>query len=812
MKRFSCALAVVLVAGGAWAANAYRTYDGRVEVEGTGISAGTMVNWDNWSRSATPSIDLKDPFNAYLLAGRETLGRGGWKLETDADGALSCRNAFTLDRALEGVNYCGTRLYFEYERWAGARWMADNGKAGTLPENRKRAGLFNGTVRSFRLVPKDGGPGYAVTFPAPTRVNLSNDSAWCGKFSLRLIAKTGKVAAGERFDQAFALSGEGVRIARGDDMGARVVAGGEWVPMKMKKTVAKGGVTDFSSMGFVDAPAGKHGWLRRVGDHFEFEKRPGRKVKLCGANFVGTCCLPPTDAEADELIDRVIASGYNTLRLHHFDGHGCIIDDKDPAKLRYDAARLDRFDRFVAKCVERGLYLTIDLFSLRRPDWRAFGIGRPGDIHFIEMKACIHLTDWGFANWKAYAENLLNHVNPYTGRAYKDEPGIPLICLVNEGALSQSWKYVCESPLLLGILGEGVRDMRTRGNPAFEKLCMDVEERSFARMKAAVRATGAKALLTDVNNGPHFPLKNAFRERELDYFDNHAYVDHPRWLGERLKLPARQNNRNLLDYEESPVEGLERWRVPTMPYTVTEWNVNCPNPYRSAGGLYVGAIAARGGWDGLWRFTWAHGIDTLREESRRGGGFFDVMADPIMQANDRAFVALYMRGDAEGREAMRRDGGRLTFVVDTPRTQGGFGCAGDTVETSALKAKVSGSPATVTAIAVDGAATLAESSRILFTHLTDVQNSGRTWLDRGRTVISGLGKLPHLARVGRVDVALRLTDPEDYEVWACETDGTRAERVPSKAAGGRLGFTAAIAAGKPVRLVYEIVRKGARGK
>ena len=45
--------------------------------------------------------------------------------------------------------------------------------------------------------------------------------------------------------------------------------------------------------------------------------------------------------------------------------------------------------------------------------------------------------------WKAFAKNLMTHVNPYTGRAYKDEPALPLISLINEGGLFMGWGRPC---------------------------------------------------------------------------------------------------------------------------------------------------------------------------------------------------------------------------------------------------------------------------------------------------------------------------------------------------------------------------------
>ena len=795
------AAAVALTARG----DICRGVDGTLHFRERTISMGATLNWDNWHASAMPTFVPGDRRQYVFKRGRDEFGSGEWTGQTLTNGAVRLRNVIRLDADVGPVDFFGTRIYLQHGRWAGASWRTDTGQGGTLPLDKKRAGLFSGAIRRLEVTARGETAPVVFTFPEPTRLHISNDSAWCDKFSLRL-ATYGKLPAGTVVTNRFDLSVPGETLAYRGLGRVRIEANGEWIPMEMKKGVAKGGVTDFSAFARVDAPAGKYGWLRRVGDHFEFEGRPGERVRFCGANFVSGCCFPPTDEIADELVDRVIRSGYNTIRLHHFDCNGGIVSKDDPARLRFDPKVLDRFDRFVAKCIEKGVYLTIDLFSLRRPLWRALGYDRDGDIHFQAMKVLLHTTDAGFENWKAYAQQLLNHVNPYTGRAYKDEPGIPLVCLVNEGAISQSWSFILKDELLQKLIGiDDIRHYRTGGNPDFENLCMDIEEKSWARMKAAVKETGAKALLTDINNGPHFARKNDFREREFDYFDNHAYVDHPQWLGERLKLPARQRNVNLLDYDESPLDKLASVRIKSMPYTVTEWNVNCPSPYRSAGGLYMGAVASKFRFDGLWRFTWSHGLDGLLEGKQPGNGFFDVMRDPVMQANDRAFQALYQRGDADGLDAMKRDDAAKTFVVETPKTQGGFAFAGGKVKTSALEVRLWDADATVTAIAVDGAADLVRARRIFFSYLTDVQTEGRTWMDPERTIIEKLGDKRLLAHAGRAEVALRLVAPEGYEVWACETDGARRERVSVTAADGKLTFAVRIARGSPVRLVYEIV-------
>lgn len=790
----------------------YRTHQGLVLFEGEAVSVGTSVNMDGWKGSALPTCNTKNPSRGYLLKKGTFIdyGEGNIYGKEKPDGSLRVVNGFTLSRDAN-TDCCGTRIYLEHGRWAGATWSIGGGRQGILPMDKVRNSFLNKEITRLELTPRDSEVPYVITFEKPTRIVLSNDAAWCDKFSIRFI-DTGFKPAGSAFTNVFTFAHAGTKYVYKGVYRTRITGKNskKWVPMVMKKGVVPGGVTDFSGMGFVDAPAGKYGWLKRVGSHFEFEKRPGVPVKFCGANFVGSCCYPETDAEADELIDRAIRSGYNTIRLHHFDCNGGIVSKDDPARLAYDAKVLDRFDRFVAKCIEKGLYLTIDLFSLRRPMWRALGYDRDGDIHFQSMKTLIHLTDKGYENWKTYAQNLLNHVNPYTGRAYKDEPGIPLICLVNEGAISQSWAFVRKEPTLQKLLGiDDIDNYKTRSRE-FEELCIRTEEKSYARLKAAVKETGAKALLTNMNNGPHFPLKNAFREREYDYFDNHAYVYHPHWLGERLKLPSKQDNKPLLATPTNPIDdNLVTNRIASMPYTVTEWNYCAPMRDRSGGGLYMGASAAYGDWDGLWRFTWAHSIPTMRESNQVGTRFFDVMSDPIMQANDRTFVALYMRGDARGpSDPLKRNRETYDFSVDTPRTQGAYLAKGGNAVLSGLKARIAGKePATVAATSIDGAESIAKSSRILFTFLTDVQNEDKTWLDPNEVILEKQGTGPFLARAGKADVALVLEHPEQFDVWACETDGRRAEKVATRVKGDNLIFTAEITVGKPVYFVYEVVRR-----
>ena len=758
---------------------------------GGGITAGGLVNYDCWTNSARPVCSIPDKAG-YVLARRgEMIAEGRWTIGGDGAGGVTATNGFTLAKDLV-AQAAGTRIYLPFAAFRGGAWSTDTGKFGVFPANGGQQGLFIG--RDVRRVDLStpGGEEIAFAFPEKRFVSLGN--AWGGDFTLRLQPPR-ELKVGDRVEDVFTVSVKGRALTYAADVKTYTAGGADWVPVKMLKGVHPGGATDFSGWRLQDAPAGKYGWLRRAGGHFEFEGRPaGESVRFYGVNLVGSCCWP-TREQADEIVDRLVRSGYNTVRLHHFDG-GLAAGTGDPTSTALNLETVDRLDYLVARCIQAGIYVTIDLFSARVASeewrsaiWKKIGRTPPAEPAPQEMKALIHLSDDGFENWKAYAGNFLNHVNPYTGRAYKDEPGMPLLCLVNEGAPA-----------------------RWMGNrSATERECMDVEERSLARMTGFMRSLGVRALLTDMNNGPHPPEKLAVREKWLDYFDNHAYIDHPEFLGARWSVPFCISNIDVLDYpEEGPgmsYAGIAAAvRIPTMPYTITEWNFSSPGAFRFQGGLHMAALAVNGRWDGLWRFTYAHDVKNLFDSSRSGLSSFDVMLDPVQQATERALVALYLRGDAQSCEGFSRiDREAKTMTVDTPRTQGGFARANGAFSTSGMSVRLNGAHAAVWATAVD-CKPLASTSRILLTHLTEVQNTDTQWADREHKIVVKRGWLPLLARAGEADVALVVASG-DWKAYALGTDGARVGEVPVALKEGRLHALLRTARDPSnATLLYEFVR------
>ena len=762
-------------------------FGGRITAEG-------LINYDNWNAYTQPAPSASNSAEYVLSSRGNVFAVGRWTLGSDGAGGVTATNTFTMMRDVVS-QAAGTRIYLPFDAFRGAAWRTDTGKSGVFPTNSLRRGLFTGCdVKRVAFATK-GGEEITFAFPAKYFVHISNDAAWCDAFSLRLQSPR-ELKANDSIVNAFTISVKDRALSFTTNCQTYMVEGDGWVPIKMLKGVCPGGATDFSGWHVQDAPAGKYGWLRRAGEHFEFEGRPaGERVKFYGVNLVNSCCWPEK-RQADEIVGRLVRSGYNTVRLHHFECDGGITSGTgDSTGTTLNSEKMDRMDYLVAKCIEAGIYVTIDLYSYRpiSPEvraemWKSLGRMAPGKPAFQEAKMLIHLSDAGFENWKTYAGNLLNPVNPYTGRAYKDEPGMPLICLVNEGAPERSW-FV--------------------GRKATDKDCMGVEERSLARMLGFVRSLGVKALVTDMNNAPHLPWKAAVREKWLDYFDNHFYVDHPQWMGARLRLPFRIGNIDILECPEgeSYADRAAAVRLPAMPYTITEWNFSGPGEFRYQGGLYTAALAVQGRWDGLWRFTYAHGIKNLFDASKSASASFDVMLDPVQQASERALVALYLRGDAEGIEAFSKiDRVAKTMTVDTPRTQGGFARVGGCFATSGMNVRLDGANAAVWATSVDGNP-LAESGRILLTHLTDVQNTGVQWGDPDHRIVLKRGGLPMLARKGTAEVSLKVM-PGEWKLYALGTDGGRRYEVPTVFADGRirvLAYTACDVAN--ATFLYELVKE-----
>jgi hypothetical protein len=636
-----------------------------VELKGSAYSAG----WTKSVSAAGTAFPDEQGACAFTLKLSDAESVKGKVVATQAEGGgVHAVYTFTpqADMTLNGLFVA---LRVSTAAWGGGTWTAD-AKKGVFPAIYKDQSVFNGTVRTLECVSASG-ERIGLAFDAPTPVYIQDNRKWDETFSFRL-GNNGekKYFKGQPLTVAFTLRAQSpLTLACAKPV--LVQPGGEWVALDYEKEIEPGSALDFSCMGFTDAPAGKHGWLKAAGPHFEFEKKPGVPQRFYGVNLCNTANFP-SEEQAGVLADRFVRLGYNSVRIHHHD-NGCVAGSKD--RLTLNPENMARLDALAAACIARGLYLTTDLYVSRTVTWRDIGEDRAEPMDKQTFKGLIAVHEPAFQNWAAFARAFLSHVNPHTGRRYADEPGMPFIALVNEGSIGYRDADFLKHPATKAAWQAWVAERGHEGLPdappsgtsgkagaAYAEFVAAVEGKMVARMKAFLRdEIGCRALISNYNCGTHYTTLQAVRGALYDYVDDHFYVDHPHFLETRWRLPSQCGNANPARSATPQPCGTAFTRLADKPFTVTEFNFAAPGMYRGMGGIMTGAMAAMQDWAGIWRFAYSHSLDDMFSQ-KAAMSYFNVGTDPLGQASERASLCLFLRGD------LPPAGERLAYSVADPAT------------------------------------------------------------------------------------------------------------------------------------------------
>lgn len=844
-------------------------------------------------------------FDFLLEANGSDALRGRALFTPAAGGAVDASYTFTPLRDVT-LNALYVGLSLPSGPWAGGKWSCGE-QGGALPLDRQGLIVCSQVTRSLTLAPREGAERITLAFPEPTGAMVQDDRQWGPTFSVRVghIGGTRTFKANEPFTLRFTLATHEPQTLTLDEP-VTIQAGPEWTVLKQESEILAGSALDFSRLGFVDAPAGKHGRVVPKGPHFEFEKRPGVAQRFYGVNLCFSAnYLEPADAA--RLAERLARTGYNALRLHHHDG-GLVEGAADGTTL--NAQNLARLDALMAACVSNGLYVTTDLYVSRSVPWRSVGIDRDGRIEMNEYKVLVPVHEGAMENLKAFTRQLLTHVNPHTGRRYADEPALAWLAMINEGNFGnylsemrgipewqQAWaKWLAERQAkepqayagipatLPGSIYESNRHVT-----AFVLFLKETEDRMITRLKAFLRdELQCRALITDRSAWTNHASDQVPRAELFDYVDDHFYVDHPEFIERPWQLPSKCANENPVKNEAMGTQHVLFTRLLDKPFTITEYNYSGPGRFRGIGGIVTGTMGALQDWSGIWRFTYSHSRENLLRQEGYAMNYFDMAGDPLSLAAERASLCLFLRGDLaplqrtysvvipkaevlQMRDHMPQNftgwrwlgwyarlgtqvadapapgttwSGRFpdvyktpsseiralltpdpaaplppagdgavdvdpksgTFVLKTPRTCGGFTEAG-IVDAGDLIFDVGATAATVWVSALDNEP-VASSSRLLLTHLTDVQNSGIRYAQRSRKTLLAWGGLPHLMRTGKAEIRLAVKPAKAYKVYALSAGGRRVAPVETRVVKGRLAFTAAVD-GQPdsATLLYEIVKE-----
>ena len=368
-----------------------------------------------------------------------------------------------------------------------------------------------------------------------------------------------------------------------------------------------------------EAPAGKHGFLTVKGDKFVFED--GTEARFWGANFNSALCFP-THEYAEQVADRVASAGVNIVRLHQMDADWStpnIFQFKKGQRLVTtgvaDPESLDRMD-YLIKCLkENGVYIYMDILTYRR--FRTSECKSGAERLASGAKIYSYTNPEIIELQKEFAEFLWNHVNPYTGLAYKDEPAVALTEITNEDDLfarSMSgdkiepfYSEFCDMYRKWAIENGYEEDAKNFdpdiNTPSMIEFKSQVMENHYKTMTECWRNIGVKIPICGTNWTECAATVRA--QRNTDFNDGHAYlywVEHA-----RMNDKVRNYSDDSLTAHTSLLAPQIYGRLCDKPYFISEWDEPWPMTYRAESPILLAAVSCLQGWSGATIHTYAYG-------------------------------------------------------------------------------------------------------------------------------------------------------------------------------------------------------------
>ena len=440
-----------------------------------------------------------------------------------------------------------------------------------------------------------------------------------------------------------------------------------WKPIDIKDTMTvEGSILDVSKdMG--EKPAGKYGRVVVRNGHFEFENRPNVRVKFKSTNWRPASHFPyqfKDKKNIDKLIGNARARGYNMIRWRL--SQEILESVVAPYTFREDY--MDRYDYLLYVCGREGVYSHIMISS------HLFGAPNETWAKRFDMKIKLLFGDKETREqWRKMAHTFLNHVNPYTGLAWKDDPSIATTEYFNE--LDTIY------PLSSAFLPEGNEFTNNYLRKRFKEKYGTIE-----KLNESWGTTFKKfEEINLINNHELFAradkdISDIVREcsRDLQKFFEKVIKEEIGW-----KAPVFQHNCGMrMDVFQSsfemgdfmaqntyaaPQTGLMKpggtsdqrdwlseelfghWflygvmkRVAGMPFAITEFQHRHWNPYKHQAGVFYPAYAGFHDYDMLTVHDMA-----IYPKPKRSMGLcnFGVYNSPVFRANEFLNYCLFFRGD-----------------------------------------------------------------------------------------------------------------------------------------------------------------------
>lgn len=347
------------------------------------------------------------------------------------------------------------------------------------------------------------------------------------------------------------------------------------------------------------------------------------------------------------LVREIRRHGCNMLRLHNMD---MVTVKNGVAELNRE--KLDRWDWCIAECRKNGIYIQIDTMHVQGfsglLQWSREGQARNSKFQLL-------FDPERREEYRLGMKALLEHVNPYTEMALKDDPVLAVLNYCNEqefafiytkypwDAALPEWRKFIGDPSAPIFTREEWNAKNEKGRAINAFITMKWREMLAWYRKTLHEEIGYKGLgnLWEMTGSMHYNiLRNDLKYVMMHAYHAHAIASVSQSQGSDIGGGLKQF-RTLMDA-----------RIAGRPFLVNEYASVYWNRYRYEEPFAVSACAAFQGFDMLLR----HGSPIHVVDAERMFPWV-MFHDPVTKASLAQTALLYGRGDVQ--EGKR--GVRLTF-------------------------------------------------------------------------------------------------------------------------------------------------------
>lgn len=396
------------------------------------------------------------------------------------------------------------------------------------------------------------------------------------------------------------------------------------------------------------APAGKFGFLRKIGDHFEFEKRPGVRAIFWGTNVT----YVPQKQHAPLYAEALARAGVNILRIHLW--HAPFTHPGYPEEVarslmlpdeKVNEKTLDDWHFFFAELIKRGIYIYMD--TIDSSGW----LSTPGNVKYQE-----DVTD----KFKELAKVMYLSHNPYTGKRLVDDPALAMCEIMNESSCTYGGDFQNHLPEVRKIISERwekwqkerglsplqpLRGTPMEGNGEEGRRFFAAQQKMFLEdIYQFLRKIGVKVPICGTNL--ELTAGDLWASQNMDFMNDHTYFGSSPTGGGIWQPNDSACVNNSLQGVGVFGEVIHS-RLVDKPIVCTEWSFVYPNVYRMEGYPFTAAFTAYQGIDAMLSFDWSGAyLPNLKDVIKNHRiTCLSQMADPSTWGLSQAAAVAVLRGD-----------------------------------------------------------------------------------------------------------------------------------------------------------------------